>query len=349
MRKLALLCFVLFLMTLPATVRAQVTYDNSAYGQDCGGGCTTSLTYSLTVGAGSNRALAVWVFISTTGFLAAPEVSSITYAGVSLIPIKISKSNVIGVRLELWALPAGTQPTTGTNNVVVTLNNIGQMNSMHSGAISVAGVDQTQTFASLQSSIGSVQTSVSMTIPYTGANDLVFDAVCAGASVDSTSQTQRFINNVNNSTTCNNSGLATAAGGTTYVTWNVNNAGLDYYGRIGGSFHAAATATKLQLKGGKLQVVAASGTSTPVTPFNYVQSVQDHDCCPSRNTATTAAFPSSTTTGNTIICEVGISATRNLVTSVTESQSDTYQKAVRVDDATNVWGDEIWYASSITG
>src|SRR5260370_13547045 len=109
MRKLIVLCFVLLLMALPTTARAQVTYDNSESSN-----CTvcSSKTYSLTVGSGSNRALAVWVFVSANEISGLPEypyVTSITYAGVSLIPIAIhTNSDLLWGHDELWALPAGT-------------------------------------------------------------------------------------------------------------------------------------------------------------------------------------------------------------------------------------------------
>src|SRR5262249_40064563 len=157
------------------------------------------------------------------------------------------------------------------------LNAAANENSMHRGAISVAGVDQTQTFTSFNTNWGGAGQEAHMVIPYTGSNDLVFNGLCAGGSIDSTSQTQRFNNAVSGGTSCDNNALATAAGGTTYLSWNINNAGDDWFAMVGGSFRAAATATKLQLKGGKLQVVAASGTSTPTTPFNWVQGLNDAD------------------------------------------------------------------------
>jgi hypothetical protein len=141
MRKLIIIGFILLLMTLPATARAAVTYDNSA-GTNCTPGACTSITYSLTVGSGSNRALIVWVFISGSGnYAAAPAVTAVTYAGVSLVQISVINTTNYEAHSELWALPAGTQPTSGANNVVVTLDNQLQINSVHTGAMSVAGVD----------------------------------------------------------------------------------------------------------------------------------------------------------------------------------------------------------------
>jgi hypothetical protein len=353
MRKILFLCFVLLLMTLPTTARAQVTYDNAASSQ-CG--VCSSLTYSLTVGSGSNRALAVWVFISDVYLTEAenPYVTGITYAGVSLIPIAIrSGTDLLDGRAELWALPAGTQPTSGVNNVVVTLNSTANMNSMHSGAISVAGVDQTQTFTSIQTNSIRGTYSAYMTLPLSGANDLVFDGVCGGHSVDSTTQTQRVLNNVDTSTTCNNDGIATAAGGTVYLSWAVNGSASspgDQAFMVGGSFHAAATATKLQLKSGKLQVVANTGTSTPAPTFQWVQAQTGVDNGGGNDIfVQTSAFSSSTTTGDTIICTTTVNQLSNAISSVTDTQSNTYTKATSVQDSNQTQGLELWYVSNITG
>jgi hypothetical protein len=349
MRKLIVLCLVLFMMVLPTTGRAQVTYDNAA-SSNCG--VCSSVTYSLTVGSGSNRALAVWVFLSRNGnYPSYPYVTSITYAGVALIPIATrSGTNLLYGRAELWALPAGTQPTSGTNNVVVTLNSTANMNSMHSGALSAAGVDQTHTFTSIQTdSIENTSTGY-MTLPLSGANDLVFDGVCAGSSVDSTSQTQRVLNNVDSSTACNNDGIATATGGTVYLSWAVNGAGANTFHMVGGSFHAAATATKLQLKNGKLQVVANTGTSTPAPTFQWVQAQTGVDNGGGNDSfVQTSAFSSSTTTGNTIICITDVNQLSNAITSVTDTQSNAYTQATSVQDSNQTQGLELWYASNITG
>jgi len=337
MRKLIVLCLALFLMVLPGQARAQVTYDNSASSN-----CTvcSSLTYSLTVGSGSNRAMAVWVLLSVTfPSTQYPYVTGITYAGVSLIPIATRAFTDIGIgRAELWALPAGTQPTTGANNVVVTLSGTGTMDSMHSGAISVAGVDQTQTFTSVQTNSIKDTYSAYMTLPLSGANDLVFDGVCGAASVDSTSQTQRALNNVDSSTGCNNDGIATASGGTVYLSWAVNGSAPspgDLAQMVGGSFHAAATATKLQLKNSKLQVIANTGTSTPAPTFQWVQAQTGSD---GNNTSSvrTSAFSSNPATGDTIICVTTINQSGDAVTSITDTQGNTYVQATSVNDATNV-------------
>jgi hypothetical protein len=178
MRILAILCLILSIMTFSTSAQAQVTYDNSAYA-NCGSACS-SLTYSLTVGSGSNRALAVWVFISLNGIHQAVPVTSITYAGVTLTPVAVFEGQDIDVRGELWALPAGTLPTTGSNNVIVTLSSSALVNSVHTGAISVAGVDQTQTFTSINTNYSAGIQTAFIDIPYTGSNDLVFNAMCTG-------------------------------------------------------------------------------------------------------------------------------------------------------------------------
>ena len=190
-----------------------------------------------------------------------------------------------------------------------------------------------------------------MNIPYSGPNDLVFSAICTGYSIQSSDQTQQYINAISNGTSRDNDAASTAAGGTTYMSWNINPPNADWFNMFGGSFRAAVTATKLQMKGGKLQVVASTGTSTPVTQFKWVQGLGYFDFTGTRNSITTSALTSSTTTGNTIICSAHIHDYIETVTSITDSRSDTFQHAVSANNTNDVsgWEIELWFASNITG
>jgi len=104
---------------------------------------------------------------------------------------------------------------------------------------------------------------------------------------------------------------------------------------VGGSFHAAATSTKLQLKNSKLQVIANTGTSTPAPTFQWVQAQTGSD---GNNTSSvqTSAFSSNPATGDTIICVTTINQSGDAVTSITDTQGNTYVQATSVNDATNV-------------
>lgn len=355
MRKLVRFCFVLLLMLLPATARAQVTYDNSAYSncEPC-----SSLTYSLTVASGSNRQLLVWTFVSSANFDQLSYVTSVTYNGVSLVQIAARGDPGANNRAELWALPAGTQPASGTHNVVVTLNATGEEDSFHSGAMSVAGVDQTQTFTSVRIDTGGAFSNTTTgaafhanaAVPYTLSNDLLFEAVWAGNEIDATSQTQRFLNNVGSGTACDNNGLSTAAGGTTYLQWAVNASAAngDKWMAISGSIRAAATATTLQLKNGSLQVVADTGSSTPVTPLNWVQNGMNLLNDGSNSNTTSVTMNSSPTTGNALVCITMVGA-NDAISTITDTQSNTYHHAIGYYDSTTATDMEIWYTSGITG
>jgi hypothetical protein len=161
------------------------------------------------------------------------------------------------------------------------------------------------------------------------------------------------INNVSSGTECDNDGIATAAGGTVYLSWTTDTGEAspgDHFQMVGGSFHAAATATKLQLKNGKLQVIANTGTSTPAPAFQWVQGQTASDASgASASTLQTSAFSASPTTGDTIICATSIGQLSNAISSVTDTQSNTYVKATSVQDSGNTIGTELWYVSNITG
>ena len=214
--------------------QAAVTYDNSSISNAVA--TASSLTYSLTVGSGTNRGLVVFVGVGSDCSLNSnpPTISSVTYAGVSLI--QIDNMNFFPVpcsggpltRLYIWSLPAGTQPISGANNVVVTfsaaLRAAGPKETVQSGAVSVAGVDPATTFSSFLSgnfNTGSPQ-SINLTASYT--NDLVVSFVTNGGSITSpvAPLSQVKINNVDAGTTANNSALATGPGGTTSLGWNID-------------------------------------------------------------------------------------------------------------------------------
>lgn len=104
-----------------------VTVDTSRWGGSPAPG--TSLTFSVTVGANSNRA----IFVGTNGqfgggFL---SVTGVTYAGNALSSVASGSSSVIWCRVA---------PNTGANNVVLTYSTYG--NAWNS-TLSAHDVDQT--------------------------------------------------------------------------------------------------------------------------------------------------------------------------------------------------------------
>jgi len=192
------------------------------------GGAVGSLTYALTVPAGTDRALIVSVQLgSDCAGTAVPTVSGVTYATVALTRI----TSILGTpcapgttRSEQWQLVA---PATGTNNVVVTLSGATQ-SSIHSGALLFTGVHQTTPVRAFNSASGGPASGngASSTVNVTSAaGDMVVNTVGQGCGITSAGQTQRFLNNVNCGTTLNNSGGSTAPGAASVtMTWTFTSA-----------------------------------------------------------------------------------------------------------------------------
>jgi len=236
-------------LLLPALGSAAVVFDATAHGEcgknyaACGGGNTT-LTYALTVGAGATRQVAVAATVACLTGDTAPTITSITYAGVNLTS-GVTVNPAAARRSEMWAMPAGTQPTSGTNDVIVTLSTsivtacpVGPGGTIISGAVSVTGADQTTRFTSTGSGSGT-GTAMSMTVASSGANDLGVQHACHGTSVDTTTETERWnVDNPGNS--CASTGGATAAGGDTSFSWT--SATSDSWNMVGVVFLADAGA-----------------------------------------------------------------------------------------------------------
>ena len=140
-------------------------------GGSCGGTSSAlTLTYALTVGAGANRGLAVGVCVAGPSAVVQPATSSVTYAGVGLVSKKKQGTNYY---CELWSLPDGTQPSSGTNNVVVTLASIlaGGADVIASVAISATGVNQTTAWTATNGTGGSGVSALT-TLTSSGASDM---------------------------------------------------------------------------------------------------------------------------------------------------------------------------------
>jgi len=190
----------------------------------CGTNATpaSTLTYSVTVGSNSNRAFVVYVCLSGPSGTVQPSISGVTYASVSLSLYQHISGNYY---CDIWKLADGTQPTTGANNVVVTMPSLIAADSvLSSGAISAYNVDQTTNLvaASYAASSGT-GTSATLTLGSSNANDLVTTAVCSGSTGAQTQSfgTTRFSNAGDNHGACNVVSGATAVGATTAIAWTV--------------------------------------------------------------------------------------------------------------------------------
>lgn len=203
---------------------AVISFDAATL-QDCTGQCS-SLTYSHTTAANSNRMLIVGVALGTC-HNALPTISSITYNSVTL-------SSVVDAGLDSGVCSANPDrriaqyklenPSLGANNVVLTLSSSVSGVSVHSSAATFAGVAQTNPITA-SGSAGGQSTTASVTVT-TRSTDMIVDEVCDGNTVTSAGadQTSRGINNNSANTSCDNDGVSTQSGGAGGVmTWTVGN------------------------------------------------------------------------------------------------------------------------------
>lgn len=180
---------LLYALLAPETVFAAITFGNTS-SSDSGGG---ALTFSHTVGSGSNRILIVGVSIDRTSTVSV--INTVTYGGTALTNIGNTTSTSSVMRISLWRL---VSPAVGTANVVVTPVG-GNSTDFVAGATSYRGVDQTTplgTFAEATGGSGTPTVNVS-----SATNELVVDAVAVDGALlgnsisEGAGQTERY--NVN--------------------------------------------------------------------------------------------------------------------------------------------------------
>jgi hypothetical protein len=175
----------------------------------------------MTVGTGINRALVVYASRSSSSGAFTFPVDSVTYAGVSLILVK--KKVMVGAEnnyLEAWALPAGTMPATGANNVVINFS--GMFNSgnpsVNGMAMSFTGVDQATLYTDT-STASQINTTPNVTVNASSAQDMPISGVCARSALTGTTETSRLTVDSGGGGYCRYAGMATAAGGDTALSW----------------------------------------------------------------------------------------------------------------------------------
>jgi hypothetical protein len=140
---------------------SNIVYDNVSSAQATN---TSGLTWSHTVGSGSNRYLIVGVSYWASAF----PVSSITYNGTNLTYLGGTNNNVDGA--ELWGL---ANPASGTHNIVVTMSAGGM--EIGAGATSWTNVNQTTptgTVVTAQSTSGNASLTINGT-----TGDLIVDVL----------------------------------------------------------------------------------------------------------------------------------------------------------------------------
>jgi hypothetical protein len=164
---------------------AAITLDNSAHGATTGG-TKTSLTWTHTVGSGSNRILIVGVSLKTRSV----SLGSVTYAGTALSKIGAVSTGSNDNRTEMWYLLA---PTPTVNGAVVVTMTASQSTAIAGGSLSYTGVKQSAPAGFTSNSGNSATPSV---VVANATGDVVIDTATAngdaGTLTPNAAQTQRW-------------------------------------------------------------------------------------------------------------------------------------------------------------
>ena len=148
--------------SLASNGTAGITYDNSADGGN-NGGSTTSLTYSYTVGSGSNRLLVV----NLIGDTSADDISSVTYAGTPMTLVGKVQAPSNNWQYLYYLL----NPSSGSHNIVVTA---GSQHYLISQAASWYNVKQSaQPDASTTNTAAAASTSITTSLTTVATGSLV--------------------------------------------------------------------------------------------------------------------------------------------------------------------------------
>lgn len=246
---------LLILLSGFQAVQAQIAVDNTSVGVGPGSN-VNSLTWSHTVGSGSNRVLIVGVSLRDANV----SVSNITYGGTGLTFIGSSNEAGLDVRIEMWRLIA---PATGTANIVVTLS---AAKRIVGGATSFTGVNQTTPNGAFNSAQGnSTPTPVVTVSSVSGA--VVIDTVAAMANTNSlivnAGQDLRWSGSTSNGNNDVRGGGSTKPGAATVtMSWTLSSAKPWAIGAI--SLNPIIPEIALA------KSVSPSGTQSPGTDLAYV-------------------------------------------------------------------------------
>jgi hypothetical protein len=201
---------VLYFNLLFLTVNGAIAFDAASSSQADN---TSSLTWSHTTSAGSDRILIVGVSSDQND-----PVSTITYNGVNLTKLESEKYGFVN-KVELWYL---VNPSSGTHNVVVTLSS--SSDGLGGGAVTYTGVDQSTPVGTAVKNNG-YNLNPTVTVS-SAADELVIDVLCVddgGATITvGGGQTTRYSSNPSE-----NLGRGSSEPGAASVTmsWTLSNVG----------------------------------------------------------------------------------------------------------------------------
>lgn len=207
MRFISLLLLILCLL-IPSVSWSAVATDAISHGQSLApglqGGNNTTLTISH-VNTASVTNLAVAVYVACSSGQTSSTVSGVTYAGTSLSSIT-SVSPDAARRGYLFGWPSGSAPTTGTNNIVVTLAS-SLLTACDSAAtlsvigMSVTGSDTTSQYVTSNTNSGN-STTASLTVSSNPTNAMGFSTGCAGNGVTSSTEGTIDVTDTNTGNSC---------------------------------------------------------------------------------------------------------------------------------------------------
>jgi fibronectin type 3 domain-containing protein len=246
--------------TPSGSVSPSVVLDSSSVGQGALG--ASSLSWSHTVGSGSNPVLVVGVVGGCT--------PSVTYAGVSMTHAgQVFNNNQSPETTDLFVL---TAPATGKNTVQVSYS--GCTSDVEAGSISFTGVNQSTPLAHVTTNYGS-GSSAAVTVT-SASGDMVVDVVGTGSAITSSSQTLLWLKNQNGNTGHGNGAQSMAAGASS-VTMGYS-VTADWWGIIGADVVASSSLTvpppptNLVATAGNAQVGLSWSASSGATSYNVKRS-----------------------------------------------------------------------------
>lgn len=207
-----------------------VTFDavgpSSAGASTSGGG--TTCTWSHT-SSGTSRLIVVVVAAGNNNPGNFYTITA-TYNSVNMISAGSANSNNNNQgRVQMFYLVA---PATGANTIVVTFTTPGSgSDSLACGSVSFNGVDQVIPIRNFTSTYGR-STSGSIDIR-SDIGNMVLDGTCDGRSIISSTQTNRWLDNITTATQGGNGASSTAAGALSVTMAYTYNATLDSWAIVG--------------------------------------------------------------------------------------------------------------------
>ncbi len=214
---------LLFSLSLfAAQARAQVAFDAAASNGAFDPVALTSLTWSHTVGANTNRFLVVGVSTFTNTPVPAQRVTGVTYNGTPMTRIATQLATDNQSAIEMFQL---LNPPSGTANVVVSLTAV---NYAVGGSASFSNVNQSTPTGSPQTNSGNGTTLPNVTVT-SSASDMVIDTVgtspAGGFLAPSASQTERWNGSpfFSNSFSVGAGSTRTGAAPSVTMTWLMSN------------------------------------------------------------------------------------------------------------------------------